>query len=68
MTDRIGRKPILIWNGLLVFLSYACRTVDVFFDLNLYLFVIAVMVNGFSDTVIKNDRCLFSGVTSDMRA
>jgi MFS family permease len=50
MTDRIGRKPILIWNGLLVFLSCACRTVVVFFDLNLYLFVIAVMVNGFSET------------------
>ena len=68
MTDRIGRKPILIWKGLLVFLSYACRTVDVFFELNLYLFVIAVMVNGLSGTFYTfsfNNYTLMSDVTPE---
>ena len=36
MTDRIRRKPIIIWNGILVFLSFASMTVVVFFDLNVY--------------------------------
>ena len=68
LTDRIGRKPILIWNGLLVFLSYAFRTVVVFFDLNLYYFVIAVMINGFSGTFYTfnfTNYALMSDVTTE---
>jgi MFS family permease len=66
MTDRIRRKPIIIWNGLLVFLSFASMTVVVFFDLNVYYFVIAVMVNGFSGTYYTfNFNALMSDVTSE---
>ena len=66
MTDRIRRKPIIIWNGLLVFLSFASMTVVVFFDLNVYYFAIAVMVNGFSGTFYTfNFNALMSDVTSE---
>ena len=60
MSDRIRRKPIIIWNGLLVFLSFA------FCDLNVYYFVIAVMANGFSGTFYTfNFNALMSDVTSE---
>ena len=66
MTDRIRREPIIIWNGILVFLSFASMTVVVFFDLNVYYFAIAVMVNGFSGTFYTfNCNALMSDVTSE---
>ena len=66
MSDRIRRKPIIIWNGLLVFLSFASMTVVVFCDLNVYYFVIAVMANGFSGTFYTfNFNALMSDVTSE---
>lgn len=55
MADRVGRKPILLWNAVFTFLSFAFRTVIVYMSMDLYWLIIAHVVSGISGTFYTFD-------------
>ncbi|CAG2234791.1 unnamed protein product [Mytilus edulis] len=50
MVDRIGRKPVLLWNLSLMTLSFAVKTLTIYFKLNLYYFLVGFAIEGLSGT------------------
>ncbi|CAC5425592.1 SLC46A1 [Mytilus coruscus] len=48
MADKIGRKPLILWNVLLVCISLALKTTIVYMNLHLYYYVIACGILGLS--------------------
>ncbi|XP_052106215.1 proton-coupled folate transporter-like [Mytilus californianus] len=48
MADKIGRKPLILWNVLLVCISLALKTTIVYMNLHLYFYVIACGILGLS--------------------
>ncbi|VDI66379.1 MFS transporter, PCFT/HCP family, solute carrier family 46 (folate transporter), member 1/3 [Mytilus galloprovincialis] len=50
MVDKIGRKKILLWNLSVLTISFAMKTVAIYFDLNLYYFLIGFAAEGLSGT------------------
>ncbi|VDI46967.1 Hypothetical predicted protein, partial [Mytilus galloprovincialis] len=50
MVDRIGRKKILLWNLSVMTISFAMKAVAIYFDLNLYYFLVGFALQGFSGT------------------
>lgn len=48
VTDKIGRKPILMWNLTVMTLSYAVKTVVIYFELPLNFFLLGVGISGLS--------------------
>lgn len=55
LSDRFGRKPILIWNGFLTFLSYVCRTLVVYKGLSLYYLLATHVIDGLSGSFYTFD-------------
>jgi hypothetical protein len=41
LAGKIGRKPLLLWNVTISFVSFVCKTVIVYRNMNLYFYVIA---------------------------
>ena len=50
IVDRIGRKKILLWNLSVMTISFAMKAVAIYFDLNLYYFLVGFALQGFSGT------------------
>ena len=48
LADKIGRKPLLLWNVTISFVSFVCKTVIVYRNMNLYFYVIACGILGLS--------------------
>ncbi|CAG2234794.1 SLC46A1 [Mytilus edulis] len=48
MADKIGRKPLILWNVLLVCISLALKTTIVYMNLHLYYYVVACGILGLS--------------------
>ena len=51
MADRIGRKPLLLWNTTVMFISFILKTLVVYKQMPLYYYLIASGVEGLSGTV-----------------
>lgn len=50
MVDRIGRKPVLLWNLSFMTLSFLVKTLTIYFKLNLYYFLAGFAIEGLSGT------------------
>jgi len=48
LADKIGRKPLLLWNVIISFISFVCKTVIVYRNMNLYFYIIACGILGLS--------------------
>jgi len=48
LADKIGRKPLLLWNVAISFVSFVCKMVIVYRNMNLYFYVIACGILGLS--------------------
>ena len=50
MVDRIGRKPLLLWNTIVMFISFVIKSVVIYYNMNLFYFMIGSGVEGISGT------------------
>lgn len=63
MSDKVGRKPVLIWNGFLTFLSYVFRTLVIYKNLSLYYLLAAHVIDGLSGSFYSFDLCNHAIIT-----
>ena len=64
LTDKVGRKPLLIWNVTMLLIGMTIRTAVVFNSLNVYLVLITSAFTGLSGTHYAYDLAS-SGIMAD---
>lgn len=64
LTDKVGRKPLLIWNVTMMLIGTTIRTAVVFNSLNVYLVIITSAFTGLSGTHYTYDLAS-SGIMAD---
>lgn len=48
MSDKVGRKPVILWNLVLMVVSFAVKTVAVYFQMSLFIFMAGSAIEGLS--------------------